>query len=101
MTERINIEIKTRANRAHAALAVCFWSIVGIAACQYFEYSDYNWVAVVCGIFIGVIRLIVINNKFAWQIATIEEIRDIKKLLNSEDIDDNENEEQEKQLKEE
>lgn len=79
MTERINVEAKTQLNRAHAVIALIFWIGIGIAA--FVADFDYAMAVLIAGIIIGIVRLFVINDKYAWQVATIEEIREIKEML--------------------
>ena len=88
MTERINVSAKTRFNRLHAFLALVFWIIAGYFVGYFLTkkmYCDLEWVGLVAGIIIGIIRMFVINDKYAWQIATLEEIRDIKAMLEPEE----------------
>ena len=85
MTERINVETKTMLNRLHAGFAFIFWIAAGVfITLQYSSDYDYAWLAAVIGIVIGFTRMFIINNKYAWQVATLEEIRDIKVLLEKE-----------------
>lgn len=89
MTERINVAAKTTLNRVRAVIALIFWIIIGIFAYFWLNdgyYYDFAWLGIVGGIVIGVIRLFIINDKYAWQVATIEEIRDLKKLLEKNEI---------------
>ncbi|MCR4630606.1 MAG: hypothetical protein K5786_03145, partial [Treponema sp.] len=44
-------------------------------------YEDVNAICAVAGILIGIVRLFVINDKYAWQVATLEEIEKIQKTL--------------------
>ena len=84
MTERINVATKTLLNRVRAVIALIFWIIIGIIAFVWINdgyYDDFAWLGIVGGLVIGIIRLFIINDKYAWQVATIEEIRDIKKIL--------------------
>ena len=88
MTERINVEVKSKLNRAHAVLACVFWIVLGGFGFAYLSNSwtmrKYAWVAIVFGIAFGIIRIFMINNKYAWQVATLEEIEYVQELLESE-----------------
>lgn len=80
LTEGINVGVKTGFNRFHAILAFLFWLGVGIFVHVRFD----NILFVVAGILIGIVRLFLINDKYAWQVATLEEIRYVKSLLSDE-----------------
>lgn len=80
MTQGINVSIKRGANNAHAILAIIFWLVLGIVAHIMFD----NIFFIIGGIAIGVVRLFVINDKYAWQVATLDEIQYVKSLLLSE-----------------
>ena len=84
MTEKINVKFKTAMNRLHAVLAFLFWVALGIVAGKLVSenvYEDVNAICAVAGILIGIVRLFVINDKYAWQVATLEEIEKIQKTL--------------------
>ncbi|WP_027728828.1 hypothetical protein [Treponema sp. C6A8] len=87
MTEKINVEVKTLLNRIHAILALVSWVIIGICVYNWmkdsWKYEDYSWLGfLVCGV-IGVIRLFIINDKYAWQVATYEEIKALESMVES------------------
>jgi hypothetical protein len=77
LTEGINVGVKTGFNRFHAVLAFLFWLGVGIFAHVKFD----SMLFVLAGIVIGIVRLFIINDKYAWQVATLEEIQYVKSLL--------------------
>ena len=84
MTEKINVKFKTAMNRLHAVLAFLFWLALGIVAGKLVSeivYEDVSAICAVAGILIGIVRLFVINDKYAWQVATLEEIEKIQKTL--------------------
>ena len=84
MTEKINVKFKTAMNRLHAVLAFLFWVALGIVAGKLVSeivYEDVSAICAVAGILIGIVRLFVINDKYAWQVATLEEIEKIQKTL--------------------
>ncbi len=93
MTERINVSAKTTINRIHAVSALLLWIIIGIVVFKlmsdsYF-FDDFAWIGIIGGIIIGIIRLFIINDKYAWQVATIEEIRDLKILIENKTLSNN------------
>ncbi len=84
MTEKINVKFRTAMNRLHAVLAFLFWIALGIVAGKLVSeivYEDVSAICAVAGILIGIVRLFVINDKYAWQVATLEEIEKIQKTL--------------------
>ena len=93
MTERINVATKTVFNRIHAIGALILWIIIGVVAFKLMSdnylFEDYAWLGIAGGVIVGIIRLFIINNKYAWQVATIEEIRDLKILLEKEAVSNN------------
>ena len=103
MTEKFNVDAKTTFNRIHAALACVFWMALGFISQKIFNFREptINIVLVVCGIIIGIVRLFIINDKYAWQVATLEEIREVKIMLNNyiSEYEKKENAEKEKQRK--
>ena len=91
MTEKINVKFKTAMNRLHAVLAFLFWLALGIVAGKLVSeivYEDVSAICAVAGILIGIVRLFVINDKYAWQVATLEEIEKIQTMetMNGGDI---------------
>lgn len=85
MTERINVASKIVFNRIHAISALILWIVIGIIACvlmsDSYALDDFAWLGIVGGIILGVSNLFIINNKYAWQVATIDEIRELKIIL--------------------
>ena len=93
MTERINVSAKTTINRIHAVSALLLWIIIGIVVfilmSDSYSFDDFAWIGIIGGIIIGIIRLLIINDKYAWQVATIEEIRDLKILIENKTLSNN------------
>lgn len=87
MTERINVAAKTLFNRIHAAIALVFWILLGFFLSRVLELELRlsHWlsllISLALGIGVGVVRMFIINGRYAWQVATIEEIRDLKAML--------------------
>lgn len=82
MTEKINVSAKTSFNRLHAFLAFVFWVVVGYFLKDIIR-CDFEWAPLLIGLLVGIVRMFIINDKYAWQVATLEEIRDIKAMLES------------------
>ncbi len=85
MVEEFDIGAKKAFNRLHAFAALIFWPVVcfflsriPVLAMLVLE----NW-GLVIGIAIGVVRLFVILDKYSWQIATLNELNEVKNLVRS------------------
>ncbi len=93
MTEKINVTVRKGLNRAHAAIAFIFWLGLGIFLGMrglgekilfWMDSGLSLFVCFLCGGLIGIVRTVIINDKYAWQVATLEEIQDVRALLESE-----------------
>lgn len=85
MTEKINVAVKKTLNRVHAVIALIFWILAGVAGFIFLHEVLYaeevSILAIIAGIIIGIVRLFIINDKYAWQVATLEEIRELRKII--------------------
>lgn len=103
MTEGINVRVRRALNRFHAGFACVFWVMLGIVVFLFFRMGGsslfssifgrdasywisekISWFSLILGIVLGIVRMFVINDKYAWDVAILDEIERVKSMVSSE-----------------